>query len=280
MANSGLLSPFRYPGGKTWLLPQVRKWLDSLAQKPSIFVEPFAGGSSVSLMVASEDRASRVVMVELDASVSAVWQVIINEDAGGRWLANKVLNFHMTRRSAIKELNQLGLHGRALAFQTLLRNRVSRGGLLTADSGLLRRGENNKGLKSRWYPETLRTRILSIVEMRGKITFFQGDVMDLLRRMKYNTNTAFFIDPPYTAGRKKAGVRLYTHFELDHSELFRLANGLRGEFLMSYSDSQAVRDLASQYKFDVRSVNMKNAHHKKKKELLIGSDLSWLNLID
>jgi DNA adenine methylase len=114
--------------------------------------------------------------------------------------------------------------------------------------------------------------------MRNKITFIQGDGMDLLQRMKYNTNTVFFIDPPYTAGRKKTGARLYTHFELDHAELFRLVKGLRGKFLMTYSDSRAVRDLASLYEFDVRTVNMKSAHHKKKKELLISSDLSWLNL--
>lgn len=38
------LSPFRYPGGKTWLVPEVRKWLTASKAKPSVFVEPFAGG--------------------------------------------------------------------------------------------------------------------------------------------------------------------------------------------------------------------------------------------
>ena len=37
------LSPFRYPGGKTWLVPEVRKWLMSSKRTPSVFVEPFAG---------------------------------------------------------------------------------------------------------------------------------------------------------------------------------------------------------------------------------------------
>src|SRR5687768_13627214 len=37
-------SPFRYPGGKTWLVPLVRHWLGTLDRKPSLLVEPFAGG--------------------------------------------------------------------------------------------------------------------------------------------------------------------------------------------------------------------------------------------
>jgi len=38
------LSPFRYPGGKTWLVPDVRHWLMASKVKPAVFVEPFAGG--------------------------------------------------------------------------------------------------------------------------------------------------------------------------------------------------------------------------------------------
>src|SRR3954453_16467871 len=37
-------SPFRYPGGKTWLVPYIRSWLTSKKAVPCILVEPFAGG--------------------------------------------------------------------------------------------------------------------------------------------------------------------------------------------------------------------------------------------
>src|SRR5712671_7168661 len=42
-------SPFRYPGGKTWLVPYVRQWLKSLKPAPREVAEPFAGGGIVSL---------------------------------------------------------------------------------------------------------------------------------------------------------------------------------------------------------------------------------------
>src|SRR5206468_7753694 len=67
-------SPFRYPGGKTWFIPHLRDWLQSFKNRPSVFVEPFAGGGIASLTVAMEDLAERVVMAELDSNVAAVWK--------------------------------------------------------------------------------------------------------------------------------------------------------------------------------------------------------------
>ena len=72
-------SPFRYPGGKTWLVPRLRQWLASRPVKPREFIEPFAGGGIASLTTAFEDRAERVTMVERDEQVAAVWRVIIQE---------------------------------------------------------------------------------------------------------------------------------------------------------------------------------------------------------
>src|SRR5438552_126943 len=47
-------SPFRYPGGKTWLVPYIREWLHSKRQRPSRLIEPFAGGAIISLTSAFE----------------------------------------------------------------------------------------------------------------------------------------------------------------------------------------------------------------------------------
>src|SRR5438309_2220482 len=41
-------SPFRYPGGKTWLVPYIRDWLRSKQHPPAHLIEPFAGGAVVS----------------------------------------------------------------------------------------------------------------------------------------------------------------------------------------------------------------------------------------
>src|SRR5271154_663015 len=77
-------SPFRYPGGKTWLVPLFRRWISSLPTRPSILIEPFAGGGIISMTAAFERLADHVVMVELDEQIAAVWKTILDGDA--EWL--------------------------------------------------------------------------------------------------------------------------------------------------------------------------------------------------
>ena len=65
-------SPLRYPGGKTWLIPHVRVWLERIEPAPGLLVEPFAGGGIVSLTAVMERLAERCLMAELDRDVAAL----------------------------------------------------------------------------------------------------------------------------------------------------------------------------------------------------------------
>jgi len=266
-------SPFRYPGGKTWLVPYVRLWLAACKPRPSELIEPFAGGAIVGLTAAFEGLVQRVVLVEKDQDVAAVWQTILDPEQAA-WLADAVAAFQPTPESVRAALaptdRELSLRERA--FRTLLRNRVQRGGILAPGAGLLKLGENRRGLASRWYPQTLRRRILAIARCGERIRFRSGDGLQVLRENQDRPEVAFFIDPPYTT----AGRRLYTHSEVDHPELFRLAAGLRGDFLMSYDDAPEIRRLAAHCGFALAPVPMKSTHHAVKFELLIGRNLDWL----
>lgn len=142
-------------------------------------------------------------------------------------------------------------------------------------ASLIKNGENGKGLKSRWYPETLAKRIEAIETFRKDITFLLEDGCDYIRRNAHRPDTVFFVDPPYT----KAGKRLYRHSELDHEELFRFTSNISGDFLMTYDDSTEIKNLALRFGFAVQSVAMKNTHHEIMKELLIAKDLGWLNRV-
>jgi DNA adenine methylase len=53
-------SPFRYPGGKTWLVPKIRQWLRSLDPQPYEFAEPFAGGAIAGLSAIFEDLVQKL----------------------------------------------------------------------------------------------------------------------------------------------------------------------------------------------------------------------------
>src|SRR3989337_432348 len=93
-------SPFRYPGGKTWLVPRIRQWLRSYSFRPQRFIEPFAGGAIVGLTVAFERLAESVILAERDEQVASVWQTIINTPGGAEWLAKKIIEFKLTPESA------------------------------------------------------------------------------------------------------------------------------------------------------------------------------------
>ena len=243
--------------------------------RPTRLIEPFAGGSIVSLTSAAEGLTEFVTMVEIDEDVAAVWETILDGE-NWQWIAHEIETFDLTQENVKAFLARTDLTLREQAFRTILRNRVNRGGILAPGAGLVSKGENGKGIRSRWYPVTLKKRIQNIVKIRDYITFIHGDGMNVLREHTNHTDVVFFIDPPYTAGGKNAGSRLYTHSELDHEELFEIASRLRGDFLMTYDDVDAVRLLAQRYGFDTQTVPMKTTHHTKMTELLIGPNLEWL----
>jgi len=268
-------SPFRYPGGKTWLVPKFRQWMKKLGVPVPILIEPFAGGGSISLTAAFENLASKIIMVEMDAQVAAVWRVIFEGDA--QWLADRILNFELNCDSVKKVLEKESKSLREKAFQTLLKNRTAHGGILAGGAGIIKNGENGKGIHSRWYPATIARRIMAIESVASKVSFIHGDGFDVMEKFYMRTDAVFFIDPPYTAGGKKAGARLYRHSEIDHEELFFVCSRLAGHFLMTYDYAEEVCLLAKKYRFETKPIAMKNTHHAPLTELLISRDLNWLN---
>jgi DNA adenine methylase len=276
VASVPLRSPFRYPGGKTWLVPYVRQWLNSLPRS-EVFVEPFAGGAIAALTVAFDDLADHVIIAEIDEYVASVWQTILSGQ--DEWLAQKILNFDLTLRNvknALARANRKDLPLKDKAFLTILRNRVQRGGIMAPGAGLVKTGENNRGIGSRWYPETLARRIRDIGRIRFKITFFYGDGLLLLKRFGSERKAAFFLDPPYT----KAAKRLYNNWEFDHRALLKTIQHQRAPFLLTYDDMPEISSLADEFGYDKRCVKMKNTHHARKTELLVGKDFKWFDAIE
>jgi len=261
-------SPFRYPGGKTWLIPTVRLWLKQIKQV-ELLIEPFAGGGIVSLTAAFENLSNHIVMVELDEEVAAVWEVILN--GKNCWLADKILSFDLTLENVNKELSNTDKEIKDLAFCTILKNRIYHGGIIAKGSGMIKRGENGKGIASRWYAKTLADRIRYINFVKHKISFIQTDAFKVIEENSGNKNAFFFIDPPYTV----AGKRFYTHFDIDHEKLFYLVSKIEGRFMLTYDDTEDIRQLIKRYSLSFRIIPMKTTHHLNKNEIIISDNFNW-----
>ncbi len=223
------------------------------------------------MTVGFERLARHVVFAELDDSVAAVWRVVLNGES--EWLTREILGFKVTMEAVQQRLAANPASLRERAFQTVLRNRMQRGGIMAEGAGLIKTGENGRGLLSRWYANTLAQRIREINQRKDRFTFVAGDAFELMATYSADPDAVFYIDPPY----KLAARRLYSCWEIDHASLFAMAATFRGDFLMSYDDDPQIRSLAAAHGFQVRGIAMKNTHHEKQHELLIGRDLAWID---
>ncbi len=261
-------SPLRYPGGKTWLIPHIRHWLKGIEPRPKLLVEPFAGGGVVSLTAVMEGLVDRCLMVELDRDVAAFWHAALRH---GPELCEMVRQFQPTRDSVDALSRQVPANVLEHGFRTLVLNRTRRGGILAPGASLSRYGESGKGVASRWYPETLKKRLSAIGGCGQRIGFSEADGVALLEVMagSFGDSCVLFVDPPYTAGGKRAGKRLYAHNEVDHGRLFELLADEKTDFVMTYDCAPEIEALVRKHGFYLVQVEMKNTHHARIYELVI-----------
>ena len=270
------LSVFRYPGGKTWFVPYLRLWLKSKEPSPRLVCEPFGGGGIIGLTCAAEKLSSSVHINELDPIVAAVWHTILSDDF--EWLCSRITTFDLTYDNVVEVLSAETEDTRSRAFKTILRNRCGHGGILAEGGGLLKHGENGRGISSRWYPSTLDKRIRTINAMKDRIQFTQEDALDLIQRYSDDKSVSYFVDPPYTAGKngKRAGKRLYRYSEIDHEHLFMLMSGVKGDYLITYDNDPEVLELASSNGMNTALIPMKNTHNTTMNELIISNSMQWM----
>ena len=254
------ISPFRYPGGKSWLYPKFKTWFKDTKRRT--LVELFAGGGSIGLKSLEEGLCDNLVMIELDPSVAAVWKTIL----GPHWksLVSKIESFDPVISNFNYELANTSKSQATIGWQALLKNRLNHGGIIANGSAPLRKGERGRGLGSRWYPETLISRINRIRLLRKKIQFHQADALGLLQSNTWS-DCAFFVDPPYPV----AGRRLYSHFHLDHVKLLTTLGSLGNPFFATYEDVDDIKSVAYNLNFKIDRASMFARCHKQKTELII-----------
>ena len=231
-------------------------------------MEPFAGGAIASLTAVMEGLTDRAALCEKDPDIAHLWHCILDYPER---LAQRVETFRPTRENVLAALVETAGSNVDSAFNTLVRNRISRGGILAKGASIMKEGENGAGVTSRWYPKTLAARIRAIGAYANRFDFFQGDGMNLIDLHKDNRKAAFFIDPPYTAAGKRAGRRLYNHSEVNHKDLFERMTTVKAPFMMTYDESAEIIQMAREQGFRMAKVPMKNTHHDVLYELLITS---------
>src|SRR6266481_1206815 len=74
MAKFSLL---RYPGGKQWFAEILRRNVEASGNR--VLIEPFAGGASAGISLLLSKTIDTLILVELDARVSAFWNAVLDD---------------------------------------------------------------------------------------------------------------------------------------------------------------------------------------------------------
>lgn len=114
--------------------------------------------------------------------------------------------------------------------------------------------------------------ITDICKRLDKVVIENKDFEELIRQYDYE-NAFFYCDPPYSSG---AGYNVTSTKDFEHERLKNTLKNIKGRFLLSYDDSEFIREL---YKdFEIVEVDRMNGinhtstqKNKKYKELLIAN---------
>src|SRR5690625_1641607 len=126
-------SPVRCPGGKRKLAALIGDLLIRSGMRTELLVEPFAGGSAVSIALLEAWLVDRIGLADIDPLISSFWQTVFSPEA--RALIERILEVDITldewdRQRSLEPATPLDA-----AFKCLFLNRTSFSGVLKDGAG-------------------------------------------------------------------------------------------------------------------------------------------------
>ena len=239
------VSPLRYPGGKTKVIPYAFARLNPT--KTDLWVEPFAGGASVGLSLLEAGVINHLRLNDLDYGVYSLFKCTFTDPQP---LLDKINTITPTREMFFTAQSRiLNNHNYAslqdAAWDMLVVNRLSFSGIAKAHP-LGGKNGSQTALLSRWNPETLTKRIELLRPLGGRVEVTNMDALEVIEECYWNEQATLFIDPPYV----QKGSRLYNKFyeSNDHQELGNLLDSLYStcpgaDIQLYYDDDEMVKNI-------------------------------------
>lgn len=243
-----IMSPLRYPGSKRRLAHYIKRAIELNGLRPSLFVEPFAGGASVALQLLKDEVVESIGLADLDPLVAAFWQVTFYDTD---WLVNQVLTIDVTidKWREFKYSTHAGPRDKALAC--LFLNRTSFSGILAPSAGPIggTKQTSEYRLDCRFPRETIVKRILDIASLADRVKFVWNcswrDTILEIEQMQSSaappSSVFFYFDPPFF----EKAERLYTFYfsDSDHECLRDVISELEDCWVLSYDVADKLKEL-------------------------------------
>lgn len=269
-----LYSPLRYPGGKGKLAPFMGLMINKMNIKNGTYIEPFAGGAGVALMLLMEGYVDDIVINDYDKAIYSVWRAIISEPEN---LVDRILytpvNIDEWKKQREIYVEQNKKYSLDLAFATFFLNRTNRSGILKGGpiGGFEQTG--NYGIGARYNAEKLVERIRAIAKYKKHIKVYNKEIVSFIENIlpDYGKNSLTYFDPPYF----NKGPELYKNFfdKEDHAKIARLIlNGVPGNWIITYDDTPEIIELYKQQCIRRYDLNYSVANTGKSSEVVVFND--------
>lgn len=269
-----LYSPLRYPGGKNRLSSFIAKvCIDNKIH--GHYVEPYAGGAAVALLLLLDGYVKRITINDKDRSIYAFWHSVLYNCESLCGLIDKteitISNWTAQREVQDNKENAALLD---LGFSTLFLNRTNRSGIISA--GCIG-GKNQAGsyrIDCRFNKEEIKKRIRLIAKNKDAISLYNLDapiLIDMIQSESNSTDTIFYFDPPYYL--KAESLYLNHYKDDDHRLISEKIKGVKNvHWIVSYDDHMFIDGLYSNFPKKRYSFNHSAASAREGREILIFSE--------
>ena len=270
--SSRHISPLRYPGGKSKLTNFVRLLFRANQLMDGEYAEPFAGGASVALGLVLCEYASVVHINDLDRSIHAFWDAVLNDtEALCRRISKRPVTLTEWRRQRAVQERAEKAEPLDLAFSTFFLNRTNRSGIIV--SGGVIGGADQTGdwlIDARYNKQNLIARIERIANYRDRIVLTRLDAQLFLERIALHlpARSLTYLDPPYYV---KGQQRLYSSYyhPKDHAAIANQLTLMRRPWIVSYDNAPEIRKLYNRYRSTVYGLRYSAAARYRGAEVMV-----------
>jgi len=236
-------SPLRYPGSKQKFTHAFMQILNKNEVKPELFIEPFAGGASLSLFLLQNNIVNKIGLIEQDPLVASFWKTVFFDS---EWLIKEIKKIDVT----IEKWNYFKKYKprttRTKALKCLYLNRTNFSGILKAGPMGGQQQSSEYKIDCRFNKKKLVYQIELLSTYKERVLFIEeGDYLDVLRKqlVNFDKKTFIYFDPPYV--NKAKGLYNFYFNDKNHIELRDLIKSLKYNWLLSYDYAPSIEDLYS-----------------------------------
>ncbi|MBB5998502.1 DNA adenine methylase [Streptomonospora salina] len=223
------------------MAPIFQSIISEQRPRPTVYVEPYAGGAGAALSLLFNEVVDHVVLNDLNRGIAQFWRSVFHdtEEFVDLVLATKpTVEEWFRQREVYQDPDSRGI---GLAFATFFLNRTNRSGIF--DAGPIG-GMDQSGrwkIDARYNPTGLAKRLIKVGSYRHRVEVREEEGVQVVEKFtERSLDTFSYIDPPYLG----QGDRLYLN-TLSWEDHVRLAKALTRNpayWLLTYDKDDRVHE--------------------------------------